>query len=323
MPSPTARRCSAAAIALAAAGAAQAAPAPHALSLRPVATAQGNRIVLEELAVPEPGSVGAFKLVAQWVVGKAPRPGQHMIVSRAQLQAVLGPSWLVRGAAAASVSRASQEITAQRLCQVASEAAELRLNEMGASFQHQVNCRAALSAPIVAPAGNIQLRPDVALWRPSNGLQSMPLDLIVDGRMERQVRVGLDVRLSAWQWCAVEPEAEGTPLADARLRRCLQVPPGPDKLVAADAPLPAGRLRRALSAGQALVTLDIAAPDAALAGDPVDVHYRNGAFELEAPGELEQDARVGQEVRVRVSQASRPAIGRLVAPHIVELESQP
>jgi flagella basal body P-ring formation protein FlgA len=72
-----------------------------------------------------------------------------------------------------------------------------------------------------------------------------------------------------------------------------------------------------------LVTLDIAAPDAALAGDPVDVHYRNGAFELEAPGELEQDARVGQEVRVRVSQASRPAIGRLVAPHIVELESQP
>ena len=156
-----------------------------------------------------------------------------------------------------------------------------------------------------------------------NGLQRIPVDLFIDGRPQRRLSAVLDVHLAALQWCANAPLAEGTPLDSAHFERCWQAPPRRGELVGAEAAVPAGRLRHAIRAGQALLAIDVATPDTALAGDQVAVRCREGAVELEARGKLEQDAHVGDAVRVRLGQADRPAVGRLVAPQIVELESQP
>jgi hypothetical protein len=163
---------------------------------------------------------------------------------------------------------------------------------------------------------------DTVHWLPTNGLQRIPVDLFIDGRLERRLSAALDVRLAALQWCAEAPVTEGSAL-DAHFERCWRVPPRSGELIGGEAPVPVGRLRHALRAGEALLANDVAPPDTALAGDQVAVRCRQGAVELEARGELEQDAHVGDAVRVRVRQSDRPAVGRLVAPRIVELESQP
>jgi hypothetical protein len=164
---------------------------------------------------------------------------------------------------------------------------------------------------------------DTVHWLPMNGLQRIPVDLFIDGRPQRRLGATLDVHLAALQWCADASLAEGTSLDGTLFARCWQPPPRSRELIGTEAQVPAGRLRHALRAGEALLANNVAPPGTALAGDQVAVRCRQGAVELEARGELEQDAHVGDAVRVRVRQADRPAVGRLVAPRIVELESQP
>lgn len=307
-----------AACAQAAAGA-----APPAAALRAQAEATGDAVLVGDVAELHGVSARDEQRLSRLVVAAAPRAGQVGRVNRAQLLAALPAGWVAEGAAVARVTRAVQALDGDRLCAAAAAAARARLESYGPSVQRSVDCVVEGGGAIDVPAGAQVLSVDVSRLQLVDGPQRANVDVAIAGRPERAVAVTLKLSLRAQQWCARTPVAAGEVLAAAAFAACLVPVRHPAQLEAAGAPLPAGRLRRALHADDVLAAADVVGSDAALAGDPVVVRLRVAGFELESRGSLVQDARIGDPVRVRISQATQPVIGHLTGERLVELENQP
>lgn len=287
------------------------------LALRGTASVAGEVVTVGDVAVPDGAGAAA---VAALPVAPAPRVGQPLVLARAQVQAALPAGWRVFGGATVRVERAAQDLAAARLCDAALAAARARLDAAAPGARARVTCRDARVPALRAPAGALELRPDAAAFAPVDGAQALRVELRVDGRLERSIGVPLRVDLSVARWCANAPLPEGTPLAAASFARCERPVRHAGELDLAGQPLPAGRLQRALRAGDALAAADVAALDEALAGDPVTVRLRDGAFELESAGVLVQSARVGARVHVRTATSAAPVVGTLTDRRVVELE---
>lgn len=313
-----------AAAALVAASWAQAAAAARPLAeLRVQAEVSGDTILVGDVAALHGASAREGQRLARLALGPAPHAGQVSRVNRAQLLAALPAGWAVDGAAAAKVVRAVQPLDGDRLCAVAVAAASLRLDPLGPAVHHALDCAADNGSPIDLPQGALALSADLSHLQLVDGPQRANVDVTVAGRAERSVAVTLKLSLRAQQWCARTPVASGQVLQPSAFDGCLVAVRHPVQLDTAGAPLPTGRMRRALHAGDVLAAADVASPDTALAGDAVEVRYRVGGFALESRGALLQDARVGDPVRVRISQATQPVIGHLASGRLVELEDQP
>ena len=311
------------AVVTAAACAQAAAASGPAAELRAQAEVPGDTIRVRDVAVLQGGSVQERERVALLAVGPAPRVGQIARINRAQLLAALPAGWLADGAAVAKVTRAVQPLDGDSLCAVAVAAAMARLQAAGPAVRHAVDCEANGGGSIEVPQGALALSADLSRLQLVDGPQRASVDLAVAGRPQRSVAVTLKLSLMAEQWCARTPVAAGQALEASAFARCLVAVRHPAQLDTAGAPLPGGRTRRALRAGDSLSATDVAGEGAALAGDTVDVRYRVAGFELESRGALLQDARVGDPVRVRISQATQPVLGHLTGERLVELEDQP
>ena len=309
-----------AAMAVCAQAAGASAPAAE---LRAQAEVPGDAIVVGDVADLHGVSAQDERRLASLVLAAAPRAGQVSRINRAQLLAALPAGWIAEGAAVAKVTRAVQALGGDRLCAVAVAAARSRLEAYGPAVKRAVDCVVEGGGAIDVPAGAQALSADLSRLQLVDGPQRANVDVAVGGRPERAVAVTLKLSLLAQQWCARVPVAAGEALEPAAFAGCLVPVRHAAQLETAGAPLPVGRLRRALHADDVLAAADVVGSDGALAGDTVVVRYRVGGFELESRGALAQDARVGDPVRVRISQATQPVIGHLAAERLVELENQP
>lgn len=308
------------AVAILAAGAG--ACAKPVLALRAQAVAERESVTVGDVAELSGIEPGEREQLARRIVAAAPRVGQESVIGRFQVLAVLPAGWSGGGAPAVTVRRATQVLGPDALCAAALAAAGPRLDPLGPAIEHAVECRRDAIEPVEVPAGALALRADPAQLRLVDGPQRLDVRVDVGGRGERVVPVALALSLHATQWCARAPLPEGTDLAPDAFAACHVPVRHAAQLATAGATLPTGRLRRALHADELLAAADIAAADAALAGDPVTVRLHSGMFALESRGALVQDARVGDQVRVRVSRAAEPLVGRLTGRGLVELEEQ-
>jgi flagella basal body P-ring formation protein FlgA len=285
--------------------------------LRGTASVAGDKVVVGDVAMLQGADADA---IAARPVAAAPPVGQVLLLTRAQVRAALPADWHASGAAAVRVERAAQDVAVAQLCEAAIAAARARIASAAPVARAGVTCLDARVPPLRVPAGALALQADAPAFAPVDGAQALRVDVRIDGRVERSVGVPLRVDLGVARWCAAAPLAEGTPLAAASFARCERPVRHVEDLALGDQPLPAGRLRRALHAGDAIVGADIAAPEEALAGDAVTVRLRDGAFELESTGVLVQSARVGARVHVRTAANAAPVMGTLTDRRVVELE---
>jgi flagella basal body P-ring formation protein FlgA len=307
--------CTSASLALIVAGGAWA--GARDVALRATASVTNDTVTVGDVIAADGADTGA---VAALPIGPAPRVGQPLALTRAQVQAALPAGWRVVGGASVRVERAAQDIAAAPLCDAALAAARARLDAAAPGARASVTCLDAHVPALRVPAGALALQADASAFSPVEGAQALRVDVRIAGRVERSVGVPLRVALSTARWCANAALAEGTPLAAASFARCERPVRHAEDLALGGQPLPAGRLQRALRAGDALVAADVAAPEQALAGDPVTVRLRDGAFELESAGVLVQSARVGARVHVRTAASPAPVVGTLTDRRVVELE---
>jgi flagella basal body P-ring formation protein FlgA len=308
------------AAACAAAGARAAGPQPT-IELRAKARAAGATIVLGDIAELRGVADTQRASLARIAIAAAPRPGQQAFIGRAQVANALGAAWALAGAPVVEVERDTQPVSAQTLCDAALAAADRTLPTTRGGITRELDCTEAGLPPVEVPAGHLVLRPaEGTLAEAVDGPRRLGIDIEVDGRVERTVGVALRVGLLAGRWCARAALAEGEAITAAAFAACRVPVRHASDLATAGAALPQGRLRKALRATQPLAADDVASPEAALAGDAVTVRMHAGAFELESAGTLQQDARVGDRVRVRVGQAAQPVLGRLTSDRLVELE---
>ena len=154
-----------------------------------------------------------------------------------------------------------------------------------------------------------------------DGLQDVALELRVDERTYRHVRLPVRVTLETPQWCAQEALVAGQALVPQHYVPCMRPLRHADQWALAGQLLPGGRLKRALRPGELLMARDVADGEMRLRGDAVTVVLRAGAFTLESLGRLGQDARVGDTVNVQLQGSAQSVIGRLAAAQLVEVES--
>ena len=257
------------------------------------------------------------------VVAQAPRPGQAMLLDRARVLARLPVGWRARGVAATTVTRAVQQVDAVSLCEAELAALQPRLDEMPVAVSRSAQCEVDAPTSLLVAAGASTPKADVSSVRLVDGPQRTSIALAGADGGTQAITLTLRLSLVAQRWCAREPIAQSAELSPERFVEC-RVPVRHEReLDVAGAPLPPGRLRRALHADEALRMDDAVLAGDALAGDAVTVRARNGGFAIEAGGHLLQDARVGDAVRVRIGSADAPVVGRLAGPRLVELENQP
>ena len=298
-------------------GAGDACAAAREIALRDAATVAGDVVTIGDVAARD---VALDAAVAALPVAPAPRVGQRVVLTRAQVQAALPAGWRAVGGATLRVARAAQDVAAAPLCDAALAGARARLDAAAPGARAGVTCLDARVPPLRVPAGALALQPDTPAFAPVDGAQALRVDVRIDGRLERSVSVPLRVDLAVPRWCASAALPQGSPLAAASFVRCDRPVRRADDLALGGQPLPAGRLQRALHAGEVLVAADVAAPEEALAGDPVTVRLHDGAFELESAGVLVQSARVGARVHVRTAASAAPVVGTLTDRRVVELE---
>jgi len=285
--------------------------------------AVGAHVRLGDVAELEGLSAAERTRTAGIVVAEAPRPGQVVLVDRARVLARLPAGWRARGAAAAHVARAVRPIDPQALCEAELVALEPRLAALPRAVARSAQCAVDAPGTVLVPAGSGQPRADVSGVQLVDGPQRASIALPgLDGDVQA-VALTLRLTLTAVQWCARAPMAPSDAVRPERFVACSMPVRHERDIAAAGAPLPAGRLRRALHAQEMLRPGDVAGPDDALAGDAVTVRAHQGGFAIEAGGHLLQDARVGDAVRVQIGSAGAPALGHLTGDRLVELENRP
>jgi len=287
------------------------------------AEAAGDVLLVGDVADLRDVPPDEARRVASRFVAQSPRAGVVARVNRAQLRAALPAGWRISGAATVEVVRATQEFGVDRLCATAVAAARARLDALPAAVERSVDCVLEPGESLRVPAGAQLLAADVSRLELVDGPQRVDLDVGTLRHADRAVGVTLRLGLRAPQWCARGPIAAGESLAASAFERCVVPVRHRAQIETAGAALPGGRLRRALHAGDVLAATDVAGVDAALAGDSIVVRYRAGGFQLESRGTLLADARLGDQVRVRIGAANQAAVGRLAGEGLVELEDQP
>jgi hypothetical protein len=234
-----------------------------------------------------------------------------------------GKAWVPGGARVAKVSGAVQEVQWATVCEAAAAPLLSRLSTLPPETRHELRCVSEKRPAVQLPAGAVELKARLEGMSLVDGMRDQSVDVVLDGRLERSLRVTFQLTLFAKQWCAQSALPAGTAIDAQGFSICLVPVRHPDQLASVGLPLPPGRLGRALRANEALRDRDILSPDSGLSGEAVVVRYRAGALELESPGTLTRDTRPGELAWVRLSKGGEPVAGRLVAAHVVEMEVQP
>jgi len=292
------------------------------LPLRAQAQIAAGEVRLADLVEVERLTETEARDLQRQVVGLAPLPGQVQEIRRPVVQRLVVAAGVERqlvGAVVVKVMRASRTVDGSMLCEAAVRHVQAAASRLPPAVDFGVRCAEDVAGVEVGGGPlDLQVQPDsIELF---DGRRTVLLDLRVGSRVERIVRVPLELTVQAQQWCATQPLAGGEPVVDAKFDVCRRPVTRPQQLRTAGLPLPTGRLKRALRSGETLSPDDVADAALQMRGDPVTVVFRSGALAIESPGQLGQDARIGDTVRVRLRQGESVE-GRLASAGWVEVET--
>lgn len=220
-----------------------------------------------------------------------------------------------------SMTRAPEREAVQpaALCRAAVDS--LRSAHRGLPVETRLDARCDANVPRVEfrAGGRLELRAQARDRALLDGWRTVDVEVLVDARVEKVVRVPVQLTIEVPQWCARESVMGGQPTTEQRFAPCARPLRSVDQLQLADGRLPSGRVIRAMRAGDTLVPNNLAEETVALRGDPVTVLYRSGAIALESTGELVHDGRIGEEVHVRLRGSTEPLVGRLSSARQVDI----
>jgi flagella basal body P-ring formation protein FlgA len=216
------------------------------------------------------------------------------------------------------VRRASQEIGEAPV----REAVERFLDETVRAEGGDAVLRSVEVAGVVRiPAGPYTTRVTAPAGAPLVGRTRLQVDFLVDGRPEKTLWVGVEIGVWADVVVLKRPLAHGETIAADDLaldrRDLAQVPRGS----LTDLGEATGQVARVPLAAFAPIRREqLANPAAVKRGDAVLLVATHGALRLSVPGEVLQDAAVGEQVRVVNRTTRKDLVGRVADPSTVIVE---
>lgn len=302
--------------------AACAADAAVTVVLKPEAEVASTRITLADVA--QISGAGAPDKLRTLDLGRSPFPGYTATVDAGKVRlmmkaAGIDPSGVQMDAASrCRVSRASQTVSGH-------EVAAAALAEVEARWQgdDRVEC-SVLREPsdVNVAAGTLELAVKISSTiRP--GVNSVPVEIRVDGERERSVSVSIQVRAFRPVVVAANALGRGQMISAGDLAVEEREMAGFTSGLMMDPSAAVGqRTIRAISAGAPLRESDLEVIPLVRRNGPVAIIARSGRVSVRSNGQALDDGQLGQLVKVRPDHTSDAVSGKVIAEGVVEIAFQ-
>jgi flagellar basal body P-ring formation protein FlgA len=302
--------------------AAQAAVPAH-IELRSETVVAESYVVLGDIAVVSAPSAQLKHTLDNLRIGSAPMVGYATRLSQEELRRVVRarlPGQEVAlewsGAKTVSISSAGRLIDAGK---VVDAARKHLLAELALKFDRIEVQLAAPVADVELPLGEVLLKPRAIDSKHVSARLPVWVDLYVNGTAYRSVVVPFMLNASRSVYVARRDLPEGTLVSsDDFVPRTEDVLSGAADGMQEFEMQEGMRVRRALVAGQVLTRNHVSPKDIVYRGDPVKLVFAEGGVLIEALASAQQEAAIGQLVKVKVEKGSEAIVARVVSPGVVQ-----
>lgn len=290
------------------------------VSLKPEAMVEGSEVYLSDIATIQSGEKSLTQSLSGIRVATVPMPGQTVNVDASSIQlrlraAKIDPARVqVVDSSRTKVTRAFQLVDSGSLLEAARSAIEAAFTN-GARIEVEAT-RSPADVRIRPGQVDLVARPSAA----RAGLQTVPVEIMVDGQKDRTVSVSLRVRV--FQPVVVLTGA----VARSQMITASDLTIDEREVTAFAADLIVDpfvaeglKTRRAMAAGTFLRSADLEVIPLVRRNAPVVVSTTAGRVTIRSTGQALEDGTMGQMVRVRPAGSTETISGKVVAEGRVEL----
>lgn len=295
------------------------------LVLPPETRVRGTEIALDAVAEIRCADDMLRTRLSRHPLGWAPAPGYTRTIARWQLareleRAFPDVSFTWDGAQSTRVLPEVERISGASLVAVAEAA--LRAELAGHDTEVRVvEAPHDLEVPLARTRS--ELRPGRTRSELAAGVRSVPVEVWIDGSLNRTVWTSFEVGLWSEQPVLLRPVRRGEPIdASSFVVRRTRVPAGAGASLGADALLGASA-RRDLPAGATPTEQDVERARLVRPGDAIQLEVRKGSVVARAPAIAREGGSLGDRVRVTSSAGQREVVARVVGRGLVAVELAP
>ena len=288
--------------------------------VRPSSSVQGSEVRLADVAAIKCSDKGLAARLREITICSSPLAGRTQSVTRSQITAALRKRGLIDSVALlspprVSVSRSSLVVTGQTMFEAARKLV-LDAGLKGSAVEVEV---VRLPSDQTIPSGSVEVRVIDKAPRVRKGRNSIPVEILVDGKRCRYVQVSVTARVFGRALVATQPIARNEPLtaANTTVQDCETTNMFEDVMDAlqssdaiASVPIAQGAQVRCKWIGR---------PAVIKTGDAVIVSVVGESTCVSEKGTAAGDGRPGDRIKVRLSGGSREVRGTVVGPGLVEI----
>lgn len=299
-------------------------PAPIRIELGAEVEVKQPRVKLGDVAKLAAADPATLQRLADLSLGQAPAAGHAFRLERERLsrwiraQTGIGAELIEwAGPAVSDVRLSARLLSGDAIAECAIESVRARRSGTEMRIEPSVNQRPPDQA---IPLGRLELRarplPEADLLAKR---LSLPVEIMVDGRLVRAVPVSLDLKAFGPAVVATQRQSAGEPLQTSAFEVREVEWSGRDLLPVQRARREALRLRRPVEPGTLLTRAHVEPAPVVAQGDWATLHVRQGLLDLERRVEVLQDGRAGERVRVKLKTAGPAILARVTGPGTVEV----
>ncbi len=294
---------------------------PVTVMVRPECTVSSTACTIGDIATVRCADAGVVQKVKALTVCSTPLPGKSRKVQRQQIVIALRRGGLADGAYRLlcpdelTVTRTHSAVTGQMLFDAAKSFAQTSQSWAGTAVIEA----ARLPMDQQVPQGKVELQVRAGTRAVRKGQNSIPVEIVIDGRPYRTVQVTVNVKVLAKVLVATQGIARSeaisgtnTALEERDITRLpddvLAETPPADSI--AYMPIPQGAVIRKQW---------VSTPPVVKAGDAVMVVVESEGVRVADKGTAAQDGRTGDTIKVRLSGDAREVRGRVAEPGIVKI----
>ncbi len=291
-----------------------------AIAVRPENTVIGTSCVLAEIANVQ-ADAGAAQRINSVTICSSPLPGKSRKITREQIVIALRRGGIADGTydllcpAQVSIMRDQRTVSGQMLFDTAKGFAQSSATWSGTVAIESL--RLPMDQPV--PVGELELRVRAGCQGIRKGQCSVPVEIVLDGKVYRLVQVSINVRIIAPILIATKAITRGEALtADNTAVEERDITRLPDDALT-EAPAADMTASSPFAQGAVIRKQWVCAPPAVKSGDSVLVIVESQGMKVTDKGTAAQDGRPGDRIRVRMGGDAREIRATVSEPGIVTI----
>ncbi|MDO8587050.1 MAG: flagellar basal body P-ring formation chaperone FlgA [Armatimonadota bacterium] len=289
--------------------------------VRPSSSVPGAEVTLADIGSVKSSDRNLAARLQGVTICAAPLAGRSQSISRAQIIAALRKRGLSDSVSLLSppqvtVTRPSLVVKGQTLFEVVRKLT-LEAGLKGAAVEVEP---VRLPADQVVPSGSVEVRVSAAAPKVRKGRNTVPVEILVDGKRYRSVQVSVTARVFGRALVATQAIGRNEPLTAVNtvVQDCETTNVFEDVI---DALPPSDAIASVpIAQGAQIRRKWISEPAVIKAGDVVIVSVVGESTRVSEKGTAAGDGRPGDRIKVRLSGGAREVRGTVVGPGLVEIQ---